>query len=237
MTGEQFHDALTLLPADLIAQADKIRCRKPKVLPWKRYAALAACLAAVLCSAMAYRSFQQKNANTEMAAAAPFDAMQEEAVDSGEAPLAAAGQAAPKAAAPDAAAGSADGNLCIETPINRDCAEDRQGTTAALLTSPEELDAYLAEWDTLYQLDALRDACSSYDGDWFASHDLLLIPVDDVSAGQTCVVTEVSCANGGCDITVAITGEETAKRTNCHIAVPVAKGTVSDAGQIILHFA
>lgn len=43
MTGEQFHDALTLLPEDLIARADEVRSRKPKTLHWRRYVSLAAC--------------------------------------------------------------------------------------------------------------------------------------------------------------------------------------------------
>ena len=43
MTAEQFHDVLTLLPEDLVARADEYRSRKPKVIPLKRYAALAAC--------------------------------------------------------------------------------------------------------------------------------------------------------------------------------------------------
>lgn len=48
MTAEQLHDALTLLPADLVAQADKKRSRRPRGILWKRYAAMAACLAVIL---------------------------------------------------------------------------------------------------------------------------------------------------------------------------------------------
>lgn len=49
MTAEHIHDALTLLPADLIAEADRKRSGKPRVIPWKRYAAMAACFLLVLC--------------------------------------------------------------------------------------------------------------------------------------------------------------------------------------------
>lgn len=53
MTAEKLHDALTLLPADLIAETDEMRCRKPKIIQWKRYAAMAASLAFVLfCGAL-----------------------------------------------------------------------------------------------------------------------------------------------------------------------------------------
>ena len=48
MTSQQIHDALTLLPADLIAEADRKRQQKPRIIPWKKYPATAACLALVL---------------------------------------------------------------------------------------------------------------------------------------------------------------------------------------------
>ena len=45
MNAEQFHDALSLLPSDLIAETDKLRASpKSRVIPWKRWASLAACL-------------------------------------------------------------------------------------------------------------------------------------------------------------------------------------------------
>ena len=48
MTAEQFHDALTLLPEDLVARADRIRSRKRTRIPWKSCAAIAACFAVLL---------------------------------------------------------------------------------------------------------------------------------------------------------------------------------------------
>ena len=86
-----------------------------------------------------------------------------------------------------------------------------------------------------YQLDALRDACDIYGEEWFTSSDLLLIPVDGVSAGQTCIVTEVSCQDGQCSIAITLTGEETDGLTNYRVAVPVEKGAVSDTGHITIH--
>ena len=50
MTAEQFHDALTLLPEDVVANADAFRSCKPRIIPLKRYAAMAACFAALLTS-------------------------------------------------------------------------------------------------------------------------------------------------------------------------------------------
>ena len=85
MTAEQFHDALTLLPEDLVARADRIRSRKRTRIPWKSCAAIAACFAVLLCSAVFYRHFQQGNAPAALTAA-PFAANQEEAADAAEAP-------------------------------------------------------------------------------------------------------------------------------------------------------
>lgn len=49
MTSEKLHDALNLLPADLVAETDALRtqAKKPQV-HWQRWAAMAACLAVVL---------------------------------------------------------------------------------------------------------------------------------------------------------------------------------------------
>lgn len=71
MTPEKFHDALTLLPSDLIAEADEMRQRKPKIIPLRRYAAMAASLALVLlCGALLTGPLKPvyKEAATEMAA-------------------------------------------------------------------------------------------------------------------------------------------------------------------------
>lgn len=50
MTADQFHDALTLLPGELLAETDRLRNApvKPRRIPFARYAGLAASLAVVL---------------------------------------------------------------------------------------------------------------------------------------------------------------------------------------------
>ena len=48
MTVDTLHDALTLLPADLVAQTDERRCRKSRRVHWQRWAAMAACLVLIL---------------------------------------------------------------------------------------------------------------------------------------------------------------------------------------------
>lgn len=241
MTGEQLHDALTLLPGDLIAQADEARSRKPSVIRWKQLAAMAACFALLICSAVVFYHSQQKSSPTDMAAAAPFAAMQEEAAadtasgDTGSRRMEAA-KGVPETSYSNAAADSAIAFTCVETPYNlHTTACYAHGPCATAIASREELDAYLSKWDRLYLLDNLRDACEIYDDGWFASHDLLLIPVDGVSAGQTCVISDMTLQDGACAITIALTGEETGDSTNYHVVVPAEKGAVSDAGQITVH--
>lgn len=238
MTGEQLHDALTLLPADLIAQADEARCRKSNVIRWKQLAAMAACFALLICSAAVFHHSQQKNSSTEMAAAAPFAAMREEAAASGDtgAPRMEAAKGVPETSYSNAAADSAIAFTCVETPDNlHTTACYAHGPCATAIESREELDAYLSKWDRLYLLDDLWDACEIYEEGWFASHDLLLIPVDDVYAGQTCVISDMTLQNGDCAITITLTGEETGDSTNYHVVVPTEKGAVSDSGQITIH--
>ncbi len=49
MTPEQLHDALGMLPSDLVAETDKLRRRPQKtVIHWRRFAAMAACFLLVL---------------------------------------------------------------------------------------------------------------------------------------------------------------------------------------------
>ena len=49
MTTAQLHDAIGLLPVDLIAETDCLRCRKQQRLHWQRYAAMAAAAVLVIC--------------------------------------------------------------------------------------------------------------------------------------------------------------------------------------------
>lgn len=223
MTGEQFHDALTLLPADLIAQADEYRCRKPRIIPLKRCAAVAACFAVLLCSAAVYQNFRQKNAITEMAAA-PYSVMQDTDAAAAEAPRL---EAAKGTSASGSAAAEDNGIsfVCVETPYNpHNTACYAHGAAVTVVASRGELDDYLSKWDRLYLLDALRDACAIYDGDWFDSHDLLLIPIDCVAG--PCTVTDMEISNGICQVIIDMSGEEGNTQTNYHILLPVEKNAV-----------
>ena len=214
MTSEQFHDALTLLPEDLVAHAEQYRCRKPRVIPLKPYAATAACLAVVLCAAALFRVTQQKSMETDKAVS--FSVMQ----DAGAAP----------AESPRMEAAAVPSCPMVETPDLPNTAEIDH--SAAIITSRSELEGYFTEMGRYYQLDALRDVCALYDETWFSNSDLLLIPVDSVS--PSCSVTDVTLADGVCEIT--ITGEETVAGTNFHLVLPVDKGSVTDTKSITVTY-
>ena len=80
MTVHDLHDALTLLPSDLITAADRVRSSpKNNVVPWKRFLPMAACLVLLFGLGMMVRGdllnhvMMQKNAAAEApAAAAPM---------------------------------------------------------------------------------------------------------------------------------------------------------------------
>ena len=112
MTAEQLHDAIGLLPADLLEKTDKLR-QSPgkKKLPVSRYLSAAACAVVVLGGALLFRAVgQQKQSVTFSAAPAMEEALMDEAPSAEQAPKL-------QAAAPpmDAGAGStADRSAAVE---------------------------------------------------------------------------------------------------------------------------
>lgn len=81
MTAEQLHDAIGLLPADLLEKTDKLR-QSPgkKKVPVCRYLSAAACAVVVLGGALLFRAVgQQKQAVTFSAAPAMEEAQMDEA--------------------------------------------------------------------------------------------------------------------------------------------------------------
>ena len=70
MTSEKLHDALNLLPADLIAGTDALRTKpkKPQV-HWQRWAAMAACLAVVLLAGTMFSHLFGRMGSSKTAAA------------------------------------------------------------------------------------------------------------------------------------------------------------------------
>lgn len=143
MTAEQIHDALTLLPADLVAEADRKRTRRLKRgISWRRYAAMAACFALILYSGwFASRLFASKGA-TEMAMEAPAEAavMQEAVSGSGRNELTFDTDApAAMAAEPEAAPEEEMDENCLcglpKAPAKEDSEEEGVRSDSALKSS------------------------------------------------------------------------------------------------------
>lgn len=102
MTSEKLHDALNLLPADLVAETDALRTKpkKPQV-HWQRWAAMAACLAVVLLAGTLFsRLFGRMGSSKTTAAVDQFQMFVAEAPD--------LENAAPESAAPALGEAKAD---------------------------------------------------------------------------------------------------------------------------------
>ncbi len=176
MTAELLQDALNHLPADLVAQADAWRSRgKKRVIHWKRWAAMAACLALVL---FAGRLMLPNDMKTESAA--------DTAAQAPEAPLTAGAsprEDAPAAAAPACTDGAAaNGAPAGDPPPAVYYGEARTPLAPAvnaeaaprlkLITSRAELDAYLEA--SAFDTGELRGLTEGLDAQWFQNQDLLL---------------------------------------------------------------
>lgn len=214
MTAEHIHDALTLLPADLIAEADKKRCRKPRVIPWTRYASFAACFVLVCASGwFCMQLFAPKGA-TETALQAPAEAAP---MDQNANSFLDADTAQKEAAAEAPAAMQKDICGLPTAPANEEGVDESAAATASgsgwnyagmsppryveaipasssacftgepkihLFRSPEDLAAYQDQ--PIHQFDPsyLLEECSQYDEAWFENHDLLLVTLCGVPEGE-----------------------------------------------------
>ena len=134
MNAQQLHDALNLLPDDLIEEAGRQRSRKP--IPLRRYAAFAASFALVLSGALfCARLFSPKGAMEE-AAAAPA-AMQFAAADAANAESAILGVPETGKGAPtETQAAAARSGTTAEQPM-----EDANTSAKAEATANEPADA------------------------------------------------------------------------------------------------
>ena len=196
MNAEQFHDALTLLPADLITAADQCRTAPQKrVIPWQRYAAMVACLALICCSLwwLDLHRGQSSDAATQMESAAERFGLPEtpEANVNSESGKAAPSLAdgAPKAPAeedrlmdPAATAGTPDkfyvggSSGCSPAPGYK---AGMEYPCSALIRSREELDSWFAQHRDFYDLASFEAGYADLDGDFFQTHDLLLVMLEE----------------------------------------------------------
>ena len=122
MTSEKLHDALSLLPADLVAGTDALRTKpkKPQV-HWKRWAAMAACLAVVLLAGTLFsRLFGRMGSSKTTAAVDQFQMFVAEVPDRE--------NAAPESAAPALGEAKADRPDDEHTHAPADEPESANGT-------------------------------------------------------------------------------------------------------------
>lgn len=194
MTVENLHDAIGQLPSDLIAKVDEKRCRKRTVIPFRRYAAMAACLAVILgCSLFLTRLLAPKGGSTESvmlqaadesnrveapAAAAPqYDeapteapaAMEPECEEAApEAPAAVTGEGSAEPEEPTAEISADDTMLQFDYPINLRATQyaDTQNIGTINASSNPEIRLLSSQ----SELDAFREDFGCYDLDAFNVH-------------------------------------------------------------------
>lgn len=213
MTAEQLQDALSLLPSDLIEEADALR-RSPKKapIPFRRWAALAAAFVLVLgCGLFAARAGLMAGSGGSSAPSMDKAAMPECEPE------------APAAVAPDIVTDEAPAQEEVEYSRN-EAAEPTHGCP------PVDMDAavYLRSDIPAVMVELLKTAeaaekfCSYYDEEWFTESDLLLIvlpgvgSLSDISVGQGASPTHWQ---------IRITEEAPAEDT-LMILIPVEKGHI-----------
>lgn len=262
MTAEKLHDAISLLPADLVAETDKIRQRKPGVMRWKRYAAMAASFALVASCAWFASIVLTPRGATETAvkyisapaAAAPMEQAAEEPAWEEAAPEEEAGnsvsgggaaaedtvsEAAPKESGElrmDTTAEAADmAAYSMETPLKPSTACFSSASQVTLVTSREELDAYLTDKDWIYDFTEVREVCTAFDGAWFEEKDLLLIAKLCVPVGAECSVTSVTEQDGIWQICISYDLlPEATETTEWHILLELEKGKIPNKEAVLL---
>lgn len=232
MTTAQLHDAIGLLPVDLIAETDELRCRKQPRLHWQRYAAMAAAAVLVICGGvLSWRLLP----GSKTAAAAPEAA--QFAADS----ASMADEALPGAQAPMANGAGADNgssNLATASTLSVHYAatpaltETAQPTYVALITSQQDWQTYRQQQEGSYDLTQLDAVMDSYDAAYFEYQDLVLIRLD-ASASAGPAVENTVWEDGSLEIYIGNTQEDEAQ-TCWHITLDVEKGSITQADQIQL---
>ena len=224
MTGEQFHDALTLLPEDLIAKADQARSRKPKIIHWRRYASLAACCALLVLCGVLYQNRQAKSTSSEMAKSySTADAAPE---------MAEAAQAPASGDLGDMEAASA-APVCLEVPNLPNAAEGTAFPETTLFDSREALDEGLTEMGKYYEVSGLEAACEGFDDSFFDSQDLLLIFSQDVT--RNCEFRDVIWQTNGCTVEIATHQSDSKKATNYAVLIPAPKGEIDPTNVTVVY--
>lgn len=246
MTVEQLHDAIGLLPSDLIAQVDARRCPAPKRIPLRRYAAMAACLGLIVCGALTIRRLTSAkgalDAVTMMGAEqAACEMAPEEGYEA--APL------VPETPAEDrtvnqnstAASGYASDTSLSTVQVSTPCAQTAVNTTSGdpitLITSREELISYWCSNDIRYDFSQMRPLCDGYDETWFETHDLLLNVVSAADIRERWWVAEIMEGSNGWDWEILLSHDHPADTDGAaalvHLMTPLEKGKLDSESAMI----
>ncbi len=224
MTGEQFHDALTLLPEDLIAKTDEARSRKPKIVHWRRYASLAACCVLLILCGVLYQNRPAKSASNEMAKSYSAADAAPEVAEAAQAP----------ASGDLGAMGAANAKpVCLEVPDLSDGAAGSAFPMVSIFGNRESLGDRLAEIGKYYEVSELEAACEGFDGSFFDSQDLLLIFSQDVTGD--CEFQDITWQPNGCTVKIAIHQRGGGETTNFVTLIPVFKGEIDPANVTVVY--
>lgn len=235
MTTAQLHDAIGLLPVDLIAETDALRCRKQPRLPWQRYAAMAAAAVLVICGGVIGWRLLPGSKTAAAPEAAQFAAasatVADEALPGAQAPMADAAGA--DNGSPNLATAASLAVHYAATPALTEAAQT-QPTYVALMTSLEDWQTYRQQQEGSFDLTQLDTVMDSRDEGYFESQDLVLIRLD-ASASAGPAVQNMVWEEGSLDIYLNnVATQEDAGQTCWHIALDVEKGALADADQIQL---
>lgn len=207
MTAEQLHDAIGLLPADLVAQAEEARQGR-KTRPWKKLAAFAACFCLVAGLALAVGRQRPKMEAAD--AIAPEQSM-----------------LTAQHAAPKRAGGAEAKAWCIQARPENTQAD--MAPKAVLVSQPEELEDCRNQWAGFYGQGVLQEAFSGYDEAWFAQRQLYLLPVD---AGQSLSPERIQLTENGWELTL----RGTPGTTHWLVLVELETGSLTENSQVIIHW-
>ena len=236
MTTAQLHDAIGLLPVDLIAETDELRCRKQPRLHWQRYAAMAAAAVLVICGGvLSWRLLPGTTSKTAAAApeAAQFAAdsasMADEALPGAQAPM--ADGAGADNGSPNLATAS---TLSVQYAATPALTEAAQPTYVALITSQQDWQTYRQQQEGGFDLTQLDTVMDSRDETYFEYQDLVLIRLD-ASASDGPAVENTVWEEGSLEIYIGNTQTQEDEAQTCwHITLDVEKGALTDADQIQL---
>ncbi len=242
MTVENLHDAIGLLPADLITETDEKRQHKAKkVIPFRRIAAFAACFALVLCCGW-YASllFAPKGAG---APAMQFDQTAAPEAPAEAAPMenAVAGEAESPGAEVVPTYAAAEGGSAPDT--DESCKDPLTGSEEALtwvetanigsvnLTAEPQLFLLRSsqEWNDFcvsygcWDLDALEQSCAVFD---FESQDLILVLLKAVSVDASVHFQSLTNQDGAWTLTLTLSPSSGEAVHDRFVLVPIEKNTL-----------